>query len=73
MSRDNFNNLKPKAIKRLANNHEMKMLAEKEGNEAKAKRTCQQKVAGLGLQIEILDSEWQWYVHIHHSPHTTPC
>ena len=60
MSRDNFNNLKPKAIKRLANNHEIKMLAEKEGNEAKAKRTCQQKVAGLGLQMEILDSEWQW-------------
>lgn len=60
--RDNFNNLKPKAIKRLANNHEIKMLAEKEGNEAKAKRTCQQKVAHLRLQMEILDAEWQWYV-----------
>ncbi len=60
MSRDNFNNLKPKAIKRLANNHEIKMLAEKEGNEAKAKRTCQQKVAHLNLDMEILDSEWQW-------------
>jgi hypothetical protein len=60
MSRDNFNNLKPKAIKRLANNHEIKMLAEKEGNEAKAKRTCQQKVAGLHLDMEILDAEWQW-------------
>ncbi|KXT05762.1 hypothetical protein AC578_1063 [Pseudocercospora eumusae] len=58
--RDNFNNLKPKAIKRLANDHEIKMLAEKEGNEAKAKRTCQQKVAHLRLQMEILDAEWQW-------------
>ncbi|EME46090.1 hypothetical protein DOTSEDRAFT_70175 [Dothistroma septosporum NZE10] len=58
--RGNFNNLKPKAIKRLANDHEIKMLAEKEGNEAKAKRTCQQKVAHLRLQMEILDAEWQW-------------
>lgn len=58
--RDNYNNLKPKAIKRLANDHEIKMLAEKEGNEAKAKRTCQQKVAHLRLQMEILDAEWQW-------------
>lgn len=60
MPRENFNNLKPKAIKRLANTHEIKMLAEKEGNEAKAKRTCQQKVAHLHLQMEILDAEWQW-------------
>ncbi|KAK3069263.1 hypothetical protein LTR53_012535 [Teratosphaeriaceae sp. CCFEE 6253] len=60
MPRENFNNLKPKAIKRLANAHEIKMLAEKEGNEAKAKRTCQQKVAHLHLQMEILDAEWQW-------------
>lgn len=58
--RDNYNNLKPKAIKRLANDHEIRMLAEKEGNEAKAKRTCQQKVAHLRLQMEILDAEWQW-------------
>jgi len=58
--RDNVSNLKPKAIKRLANEHEIKMLAEKEGNEAKAKRTCQQKVAHLRLQMEILDAEWQW-------------
>lgn len=62
MPRENFNNLKPKAIKRLANAHEIRMLAEKEGNEAKAKRTCQQKVAHLHLQMEILDAEWQWYV-----------
>ena len=60
VSRDNFNNLKPKAIKRLASPHEINMLAEKEGNEAKAKRTCQQKVAHLGLDMEILDAEWQW-------------
>ncbi|TKA76213.1 hypothetical protein B0A55_06594 [Friedmanniomyces simplex] len=60
MPRENLNNLKPKAIKRLANAHEIKMLAEKEGNEAKAKRTCQQKVAHLHLQMEILDAEWQW-------------
>ncbi|GIZ42965.1 hypothetical protein CKM354_000621200 [Cercospora kikuchii] len=60
LPRDNFNNLKPKAIKRLASDHEIKMLAEKEGNEAKAKRTCQQKVQHLRLQMEILDAEWQW-------------
>ncbi|KAK3673295.1 hypothetical protein LTR78_006840 [Recurvomyces mirabilis] len=60
MPRENNASLKPKAIKRLANAHEIKMLAEKEGNEAKAKRTCQQKVAHLHLQMEILDAEWQW-------------
>ncbi|WPH00426.1 Hypothetical protein R9X50_00325400 [Acrodontium crateriforme] len=60
LPRDNYNNLKPKAIKRLASQHEIRMLAEKEGNEAKAKRTCQQKVAHLHLQMEILDAEWQW-------------
>ena len=60
LPRDNFNNLKPKAIKRLANTHEIRMLSEKEGNEAKAKRTCQQKVAHLHLDMEILDAEWQW-------------
>ncbi|KAH9817752.1 PSP1 C-terminal conserved region [Teratosphaeria destructans] len=60
LPRDNYNNLKPKAIKRLASSHEIKMLAEKEGNEAKAKRACQQKVAHLHLQMEILDAEWQW-------------
>jgi len=62
LPRENFNNLKPNAIKRLANKHEIKMLGEKEGNEAKAKRTCQQKVAHLHLQMEILDAEWQWSV-----------
>ena len=62
-ARDNYN-LKPKAIKRLASEHEIRMLAEKEGNEAKAKRTCQQKVAHLRLQMEILDAEWQWWVKL---------
>lgn len=52
--------LKPKAIKRLASGHEIGMLRDKEGNEAKAKRACQQKVAHLGLDMEILDAEWQW-------------
>ena len=32
-----------------------------------------QKVAGLGLQMEILDSEWQWYVHILPLLHPTRC
>ena len=60
LPRDNFNNLKPKAIKRLASAHEIRMLSEKEGNEAKAKRACQQKVAHLQLDMEILDAEFQW-------------
>jgi len=66
LPRENLNSLKSKAIKRLASKHEIKMLSEKEGNEAKAKRTCQQKVAHLQLQMEILDAEWQWLVHSHH-------
>ena len=32
MSRDNVNNLKPTAIKRLANDHEIKIFTKKEGN-----------------------------------------
>ena len=59
-------NLKPKAIKRLASQHEIHMLADKEGNEAKAKRTCQNKVSTLHLEMEILDAEWQWYVNYLH-------
>ena len=58
--RNNYNNLRPKAIKRLASAHEIRMLSEKEGNEAKAKRTCQQKVSHIHLNMEILDAEWQW-------------
>ncbi|OJD17820.1 hypothetical protein AJ78_02119 [Emergomyces pasteurianus Ep9510] len=51
--------IKPKLIKRLAQNHEIQTLREKEGNEAKAKRVCQQKVAEHRLNMEILDAEFQ--------------
>ncbi|ORY64434.1 uncharacterized protein BCR38DRAFT_458112 [Pseudomassariella vexata] len=49
--------LKPKLIKRLAQSHEIHNLREKEGNEAKAKRICMQKVKEHGLNMEILDAE----------------
>ncbi|KAL1901472.1 hypothetical protein Sste5346_001879 [Sporothrix stenoceras] len=51
--------LKPKLIKRLAQNHEIHALRDKEGNEAKAKRVCMQKVKEHGLNMEILDAEFQ--------------
>lgn len=51
--------VKPKLIKRLAQNHEILTLRDKEGNEAKAKRVCQQKVAEHRLNMEILDAEFQ--------------
>lgn len=51
--------LKPKMIKRLAQNHEIQALKDKEGNEAKAKRVCQQKVIDHRLNMEILDAEFQ--------------
>ncbi|KAL8903504.1 MAG: hypothetical protein Q9207_003889 [Kuettlingeria erythrocarpa] len=51
--------LKPKMIKRLAQAHEIQTLKEKEGNEAKAKRACQQKVVEHRLNMEILDAEFQ--------------
>lgn len=51
--------LKPKMIKRLAQAHEIQALQEKEGNEAKAKRVCQQKVVEHSLNMEILDAEFQ--------------
>ena len=53
--------LKPKMIKRVAQAHEIQSLREKEGNEAKAKRVCQQKVSEHGLKMEILDAEFQMY------------
>lgn len=56
--------IKPKLIKRLAQNHEILTLRDKEGNEAKAKRVCQQKVAEHRLNMEILDAEFQMYVLI---------
>ena len=51
--------LKPKLIKRLAQGHEIQTLKDKEGNEAKAKRMCQQKVVEHRLNMEILDAEFQ--------------
>ncbi|KAJ9495146.1 hypothetical protein H2202_009396 [Exophiala xenobiotica] len=51
--------LKPKLIRRLAQNHEIQALKDKEGNEAKAKRVCQQKVVEHRLNMEILDAEFQ--------------
>jgi len=51
--------LKPKLIKRLAQPHEIHALRDKEGNEAKAKRVCMQKVKEHGLNMEILDAEFQ--------------
>jgi hypothetical protein len=50
---------KPKMIKRLAHQHEINGLKEKEGLEARAKRTCASKVSDHGLQMEILDAEYQ--------------
>ena len=51
--------LKPKMIKRLAQPHEIQTLRDKEANEAKAKRVCQQKVQEHRLPMEILDAEFQ--------------
>ena len=51
--------LKPKMIKRLAQTHEIQTLRDKEANEAKAKRVCQQKVIEHRLNMEILDAEFQ--------------
>lgn len=62
MQEPNPGELKPKIIKRLAQNHEIQALRDKEGNEAKAKRVCMQKVKEHGLHMEILDAEFQMYV-----------
>ena len=51
--------MKPKMIKRLAQPHEIQTLRDKEGNEAKAKRVCQQKVVEHRLNMEILEAEFQ--------------
>ena len=55
----NATEIKPKMIRRLAQPHEIHMLRDKEGNEAKAKRMCQQKVQEHHLNMEILDAEFQ--------------
>ena len=51
--------IKPRMIKRRAFNYEIANLREKEGNEAKAKRSCQQKARDHGYKMEILDAEFQ--------------
>ncbi|RYC77248.1 hypothetical protein BFJ63_vAg19878 [Fusarium oxysporum f. sp. narcissi] len=51
--------LRPKPIKRLAQSHEVHALRDKERQEAKAKRVCMQKVKEHGLNMEILDAEFQ--------------
>jgi len=63
----NLGELKPKLIKRLAQPHEILALREKEGNEAKAKRVCMQKVKEHGLNMEILDAEYQMSVSFLHA------
>jgi hypothetical protein len=50
---------KPKMIKRLAQQHEIFSLRDKEGQEAKAKRLGAQKAADHKLPMEILDAEYQ--------------
>lgn len=50
---------KPKMIKRLAQQHEIMALRDKEGSEAKAKRVGAQKAAEHKLPMEILDAEYQ--------------
>jgi hypothetical protein len=55
---------KPKMIKRLAQQHEIMALRDKEGQEAKAKRLGAQKAADHKLPMEVLDAEYQAYVHL---------
>lgn len=50
---------KPKMIRRLAQQHEIMALREKEGQESKAKRLGAQKAADHNLPMEILDAEYQ--------------
>lgn len=59
MQEPNSGELRPKLIKRLAQSHEVHALRDKEGQEAKAKRVCMQKVKEHGLNMEILDAEFQ--------------
>ncbi|KAF2874596.1 hypothetical protein BDV95DRAFT_336618 [Massariosphaeria phaeospora] len=50
---------KPRMIKRLAQQHEIVGLRDKEGLEAKAKRLAAQKAVEHKLPMEILDAEYQ--------------
>ncbi|KAF1992076.1 hypothetical protein K402DRAFT_416556 [Aulographum hederae CBS 113979] len=52
-------NARPKMIKRKANEHEIYLLRDKEGTEAKAKRVAQGKASDRGFRMEILDAEFQ--------------
>lgn len=52
-------NNKPRMIKRLAQQHEIAALREKEGAEAQAKRRCALKAVEHKLPMEILDAEFQ--------------
>ncbi|KAH7135386.1 PSP1 C-terminal conserved region-domain-containing protein [Dendryphion nanum] len=54
---------KPKMIKRLAQQHEISALRDKEGSEAKAKRLGASKAAEHKLPMEILDAEYQADYH----------
>ncbi|KAJ4371541.1 hypothetical protein N0V83_004760 [Neocucurbitaria cava] len=54
---------KPKMIKRLAQQHEIGALRDKEGHEAKSKRLGAQKAADHKLPMEILDAEYQADYH----------
>ncbi|KAF1845428.1 uncharacterized protein K460DRAFT_281921 [Cucurbitaria berberidis CBS 394.84] len=54
---------KPKMIKRLAQQHEIMALRDKEGSEAKSKRLGAQKAADHKLPMEILDAEYQADYH----------
>lgn len=53
---------KPKLIKRVAQQHEILHLRDKEGEEARAKRMATDKALDHDLPMEILDAEFQWYV-----------
>ncbi|KAH7117225.1 hypothetical protein B0J13DRAFT_203211 [Dactylonectria estremocensis] len=59
MQAPNAGELRPKLIIRLAQSHEVHSLWDKEDQEAKAKRICMQKVKEHGLNMEILDAEFQ--------------
>jgi hypothetical protein len=59
MSNQPEQDTKPKMIKRLAQQHEIMGLRDKEGQEAKAKRLGAQKAADHNLPMEILDAEYQ--------------
>ncbi|KZZ97899.1 psp1 [Ascosphaera apis ARSEF 7405] len=55
--------LRPKYIKRVLKPEVPEGLRNKEALENKAKRLCQERVASRGMQMEILDAEYQWDSH----------